>query len=134
MEMNLLAVPTGVIIGSVFWGGEITKFLLASLSLTYSSKYIFILSPLKLTDSITGIALIKTGGMVSFEPPVGVPLLAQSKNTLTISKSSKTLIREFLILILLKIQNNNYFIKITHLNKQAFNISYIILCKPYRQY
>jgi len=114
MVMNLLAVPSGEIIGSVFWGGEITKFLLASFSLMYSSKNIFILLSLKLTDSILGMAFIITGGMVSFKPPVGAPLLAQSKNALDITKSKKNLIKEFLMLYFIKIQNNNYFIKKTH--------------------
>jgi hypothetical protein len=49
-------------------------------------------------DSAAGMALTKTGGMVSFEPPVGVPLLAQSIKALDIIKSNKNLTKESLIL------------------------------------
>jgi hypothetical protein len=51
---------------------------------------------------MAGIAFINTGGIVSFGPPVGVPLLAQSKNALAIIKTNKNLKKEILIFVLLK--------------------------------
>ena len=61
-------------------GGETTNCFLKSFNLMYSSKKSLILSSSKLIVLISGSALIKTGGVSSFGPPYGIPLLAQLTN------------------------------------------------------
>ena len=53
------------------------SWLVISFSLMYSSKTITTFSASKLTEFRGGVALTKSGGMLSFAPPVGVPRLAQ---------------------------------------------------------
>ena len=50
---------------------------LISFNSMYSLKLRVIFSELKFKLFIGGLALIKTGGMVSFKPPVSIPLFAQ---------------------------------------------------------
>ena len=60
-----------------------------SSSFMYSSKFRVIFSDLKFKLFIGGLELNKTGGIVSFKPPVKVPLFAQLKSVKLSKKIKK---------------------------------------------
>jgi hypothetical protein len=59
-------------------GGEITNCLFRFLSLTFSSKTNLISFPLKFVLKFSGKLIFNVGAIVSFKPPVIVPLFANS--------------------------------------------------------
>ncbi len=90
IEIYLLGVPKGLIIGWYFNGGDIISCFCKSFNLIYSSKYILISLELKLVVNCNGFALTNIGASSSFGPPSGLPLRAQSINT-TIKKTRTTI-------------------------------------------
>ncbi|OQA05742.1 MAG: hypothetical protein BWY67_02081 [Bacteroidetes bacterium ADurb.Bin397] len=87
--------------GIVFGNGATSKFDCTSCSSMYSSKLKVILFPVKLSCSLAGLALTINGAVVSFGPPVGIPIWAQpplkSVNTEAI-KNNKQPARIFLFI------------------------------------
>src|SRR5690606_4585667 len=85
----LLGEPCGVIMGWCFKGGDTMSCFSRSLSLIYSSKYRRILLSLKFMVILLGSALMSLGGIISFIPPLGAPLLAHCTKADTINAKNK---------------------------------------------
>ena len=80
--MFLLGV-LGIINGSFFSGGEIMSCFFKSFNLINSSNDSLIVLPLNSVLKFFGKLAFNTGAMVSFAPPVMLPLLAQLAKTIS---------------------------------------------------
>lgn len=81
-KRTIRVLPLSLKTGLFSIGGEISTFLVGLSSVTYSSKVICIVLPVKLTELLLGEVESTTGGVSSLGPPVGDTTLAQrsSKN------------------------------------------------------